>query len=101
MELVRLFVEGGGLDQGAISVDEVDAEEPALAPRVSPSAHVALLHDSSLDDPVLAELVQRFDRHVDAFGLSSARSLELLLFLVGCGKVCPRSAGFGDRKVNV
>ena len=101
MELFRLIVECSGLDQSAISVDKVNVEESTLAPRVSPISQITLLHDSSLDNPVKAKLVQSFDRHVDVLWFAVAMLHWLFLFLAGCGRIALCDAESRDRKVEV
>ena len=67
--MIRLFVEEGGLDLGALAVDQFNVEECALATHIFPCLLVMLFGDARLDFPIEEERVQALDRCVTLLSL--------------------------------
>ena len=62
-----LVIEACGLDQGTLSVYQIEAHDLAFTSIILPLAKLTSLNYASLNYPVTAELAQGLDRHV-SFG---------------------------------
>ena len=77
-----LVIEGGGLDAGSFSIDQVDADQVTFASGILPGSEVVFASDARLDAPVRAELIQSLDGHELVHGGRSVHTHQVVFLLI-------------------